>query len=394
MKITESATSTFWKGEQGIRASVQDGDTLYKVSLYVKGSQVRDYSCSCVNGNSCRGMCAHAKLVWEQWKKEQEQHSGRPVSTSQEIRTMIREYTNREVAKIIEDAEKTEIRLVPRLLLKNGSASLEFKLGRDRFYIIKDLMAFAEAVRTGASVSYGKQLTFHHSLNAFAEEDRELCALLLELVQVYQEHFEQFRKSSFVTMQGLRTLNLNRANRDRFFQLMENRDLEVEFGDGTHCTVKVRQDCMRLPVHICRAGRDGIAVSVDQELFGIPGERGWYVGNDTSLVCLDETQSRELGVFLEQVLKDKKSHTLDIQDRDIPLFYERVLQKILPYAEFTVRDVNLESYRPKELKAQFSFDSTGPDEIIMKPLLSYGDFSFSPLNDDKVPRIICRDGRV
>ncbi len=70
MKITESATSTFWKGEQGIRASVQDGDTLYKVSLYVKGSQVRDYSCSCVNGNSCRGMCAHAKLVWEQWKKE------------------------------------------------------------------------------------------------------------------------------------------------------------------------------------------------------------------------------------------------------------------------------------------------------------------------------------
>ncbi|WP_418452669.1 DEAD/DEAH box helicase [Candidatus Ventrimonas sp.] len=391
MKITESATSTFWKGEQGIRASVQDGDTLYKVSLYVKGSQVRDYSCSCVNGNSCRGMCAHAKLVWEQWKKEQEQHSGRPVSTSQEIRTMIREYTNREVAKIIEDAEETEIRLVPRLMLKNGSASLEFKLGRDRFYIIKDLMAFAEAVRTGASVSYGKQLTFHHSLNAFAEEDRELCTLLLELVQVYQEHFEQFRKSSFVTMQGLRTLNLNRANRDRFFQLMENRNLEVEFGDGTHCTVQVKQDCMRLPIQICRAGRDGIAVSVDQELFGIPGERGWYVGNDTSLVCLDENESRELGVFLEQVLKDKKSHTLDIQERDIPLFYERVLQKILPYAELAVHDVDLESYRPKELKAQFSFDSSGPDEITMKPLLSYGDFSFSPLNDDKVPRIICRD---
>ena len=239
---------------------------------------------------------------------------------------MIREYTNREVAKIIEDAEETEIRLVPRLMLKNGSASLEFKLGRDRFYIIKDLMAFAEAVRTGASVSYGKQLTFHHSLNAFAEGDRELCALLLELVQVYQEHFEQFRKSSFVTMQGLRTLNLNRANRDRFFQLMENHDLEVEFGDGSHFTVKVKQDCMRFPVRICRAGRDGIAVSVDQELFGIPGERGWYVGNETSLVCLDETESRELGVFLEQVLKDKKSHTLDIQDRDIPLFYERVLQ--------------------------------------------------------------------
>ena len=391
MKIMESATSTFWKGEQGIQASVQDGDRLYKVNLYVKGSQVRDYSCSCVNGNSYKGMCAHAKLVWEQWKKEQELHSGRPVSTSQEIRTMIREYTNREVAKIIEDSEETEIRLVPRLMLKNGSASLEFKLGRDRFYIIKDLLAFAEAVRTGASVSYGKQLTFHHSLNAFAQEDRELCALLLELVQVYQEHFEQFRKSSFVTMQGLRTLNLNRANRDRFFQLMEDRELEVEFGDGSHVNVKVQQECMRLPVQICRAGRDGIAVSVDQELFGIPGERGWYVGDQTRLVCLDEMESRELGVFLEQVLKDKKSHTLDIQDRDIPLFYERVLQKILPYAELTVNDVDLESYRPKELKASFYFDSDAAGTVNLRPELAYGDFSFHPLADENVPKEICRD---
>lgn len=182
---------------------------------------------------------------------------------------MIREYTNREVAKIIEDAETTEIRLVPRLILKNGSASLEFKLGRDRFYIIKDLIAFAQAVHTGASVSYGKQMTFHHSLNAFAEADRELCAFLLELVQVYQEHFEQFRKSSFVTMQGLRVLNLNRANRDRFFQLMEDRTLEVEFSDGSHQTVTVKQEWIHLPVQIERAGRDGISVSVDRELFGI-----------------------------------------------------------------------------------------------------------------------------
>ena len=124
-------------------------------------------------------------------------------------------------------------------------------------------------------MSYGKQLTFHHSLNAFAEGDRELCALLLELVQVYQEHFEQFRKSSFVTMQGLRTLNLNRANRDRFFQLMENHDLEVEFGDGSHFTVKVKQDCMRFPD---LSGRPGWHCG-----FGRPGAL-WYSRRE-GLVC-------------------------------------------------------------------------------------------------------------
>ena len=50
---------------------------------------------------------------------------------------------------------------------------------------------------------------------------------------------------------------------------------------ATHChgEGKARIAC-GFPVRICRAGRDGIAVSVDQELFGIPGERGWYVGNE------------------------------------------------------------------------------------------------------------------
>ena len=67
MKITEMKTSTFWKGELGVRAAVEDAGQSYQVNLSVKGSQLRDYSCSCVNGNSYKGMCVHAKKVWDEW---------------------------------------------------------------------------------------------------------------------------------------------------------------------------------------------------------------------------------------------------------------------------------------------------------------------------------------
>ena len=186
----------------GLQASVEDEGSSYQVRLYVKGSQIRDYSCSCVKGNSFHGMCAHAKLVWDKWQKELAVETGKPVSTSQEIRTMIREYTNREVAQIIREQEEGQIRLIPRLILKNNEVSVEFKLGRSRFYVLRDLIAFVQAIDSGASVSYGKQLTFHHSIYAFAEEDRPLCMLLAELVHVYQEHYEQFRRSTFATVQG------------------------------------------------------------------------------------------------------------------------------------------------------------------------------------------------
>ena len=399
MKITNFRTSTFWKGEMGLQASVEDEGSSYQVRLYVKGSQIRDYSCSCVKGNSFHGMCDHAKLVWDKWQKEMAAQAGKPVSTSQEIRTMIREYTNREVAQIIRDQEEGQIRLIPRLILKNNEVSVEFKLGRSRFYVLRDLTAFVQAIDSGASVSYGKQLTFHHSIYAFAEEDRPLCMLLAELVHVYQEHYEQFRRSTFATVQGLRQLNLSRANRDRFFRLMEGQTLEVEFSSGASAQVMVshsgKEGTEILPfavsVDICRAGRDGIQVSVDPDTYGFPGEDCWYVGDRTRFVCLEGEASRQMGSFLEQVLKDRRSHTLTVQDRDIPLFYERVLQKILPYTSMNIKDVDLEQYRPQELKATFSFDSPRPGEITMKPVLSYGDFSFQPVEDEKVPRTICRD---
>ena len=391
MKIIEMTTSNFWKGEMGVKGIVEDENKQYKVSLYVKGSQVDDYSCSCVNGNSFRGMCNHAKMIWDEFLRQKAVNSGRPVMTSQEARTMIREYTNREVAQIIQESEAQQVRMVPRLILRDNQTLLEFKVGLDRMYVLKDLATFAESIRTGALVNYGKQFGFHHSLLAFAEEDRPMVSLLIQLVDIYQEHYEQFRKSSFVTMPALRELNLSQANRDRFFKLMEGRDLEVETWTGDTMIVQVKSETIHLDVGICKAGRDGIKVSVDRDLYAFSGEHHLYVGNSSKLICLDRSATDVLKVFLEQMLRDRRKHETEIQDRDVPLFYERVLKKILPYTTLEVKDIDLESYQPQELRARFSFDSSRPGELTMKPVLSYGDFSFQPIEDDKVPRTVCRD---
>ena len=53
--------------------------------------------------------------------------------------------------------------------------------------------------------------------------------------------------------------------------------------------------------------------------------------------------------------------------------------------------VDLESYRPKELKASFYFDSDAAGTVTLRPELSYGEFSFHPLADENVPKEICRD---
>ena len=141
MIVSDMTTSTFWKGEAGVRGTVQDGESSYEVKLMIKGSQVYDYSCSCVEGNSYKGMCPHGRFLWEHFRQGQKQASGRPVSTSQEARTMIREYTNREVAALVR-REEAQVRLVPVLVLDSKEIRLKFKIGRERFYMLKELTAF------------------------------------------------------------------------------------------------------------------------------------------------------------------------------------------------------------------------------------------------------------
>ncbi len=389
MIVSDMTTSTFWKGEAGVRGTVQDGESSYEVKLMIKGSQVYDYSCSCVEGNSYKGMCPHGRFLWEHFRQGQKQALGRPVSTSQEARTMIREYTNREVAALVR-REEAQVRLVPVLVLDSKEIRLKFKIGRERFYMLKELTAFVQALETGSLVSYGKHLEFHHSLEAFVPEDRELVILVAELVNLYREHFQQFKKSSYVTVGELRELVLSRANRDRFFGIMKGRTLAVERWN-TCFQAELVEGPGTLEVTVEKAGRDGIRVSIPQETYSFAGEEHFYVGSGRQIRRLGPEETAGMGIFLEQLSGTGSHRQVEVQERDIPLFYERVLRRILPYSHMVVKDVDLESYRPQELKAAFFFDSTGPGEITMEPLLSYGDFSFHPVHDDRVPRSVCRD---
>lgn len=79
------------------------------------------------------------------------------------------------MAQIIREQEEEQIRLICSIV-KTMKYLTEFKLGRARF-MPPDPGMLCTGNRQRSSVSYGKQLTFHHSIYAFAEEDRPLCML-------------------------------------------------------------------------------------------------------------------------------------------------------------------------------------------------------------------------
>ena len=392
MKVTDISVNAFWKGEVRIQGAVEEDNHSFKTKLYIKGSQIFDYSCSCAQGNSFKGMCEHCKLLNREYLNFEKLNQKKMVSTSPAVRHMIREYTNREVAKIMGEEETKKVRLVPRLFVSRQNIKLECMVGRSRLYQIKDLSAFAQAVENGQNVSYGKELSFHHSISAFDAESEPLVRLILELSGSYKEHFEEIRSRNGAGLTGVRSLTLNRTACDRFFAIMKDREITVEDLKGQVRSVKLLRANPPLTIDVRNEGGEGVRVSVSGELFSFSGERCLYVMDACSLYQCDEIYTDALTIFLTQICGTQGTdNELLVNNRDLPLFYERVLLQLETLGLLKEEGIDLENYRPEKLKARFEFNSLSPNEVSLNPLLSYGEYSFHPLDDEHVRNTICRD---
>ena len=348
-------------------------------------------------GNSLRGPCVHAKALQEAFARQQKAEHTPPVSTSPEIRMMIREYTNREVARILGEEEREPVYLHPYLQIRRGEVLLEARIGREKRYIVKNLLEFAQAVHSGKRVEYGKGMAFEHVPSAFAPESRPFLDLLLEEADAYIRHYEEMRGHAGLPLPVMRALTLGSAARDRLFDLLEGKEVQTEDEKGAERVCRVERKDPRFPVEVEARG-DGIAVTVPSALTSFRGEQRLYVADGLHLFGCSELYTETMGVFLEQMEQGgrecrsrKEKRELLVGSRDIPLFYARVLEGMEALGILQSPEIDWEKYRPEALKARFEFDSDSPDELRLRPTLSYGDFTFSPLADEHVPREICRD---
>lgn len=397
MKIIKMSVDTFWKGEVRVQGQIEDETKVYQTRIFIKGSQIYDYSCSCAEGNSFRGPCVHAKALQEAFARQQKAEHTPPVSTSPEIRMMIREYTNREVARILGEEEREPVYLHPYLQIRRGEVLLEARIGRKKRYIVKNLLEFAQAVHSGKRVEYGKGMAFEHVPSAFAPESRPFLDLLLEEADAYIRHYEEMRGHAGLPLPVMRALTLGSAARDRLFDLLEGKEVQTEDEKGAERVCRVERKDPRFSVEVEARG-DGIAVTVSSALTSFRGEQRLYVADGLHLFGCSELYTETMGVFLEQMEQGgrecgsrKEKRELLVGSRDIPLFYARVLEGMEALGILQNPEIDWEKYRPEALKARFEFDSDSPDELRLRPTLSYGDFTFSPLADEHVPREICRD---
>ena len=158
----------------------------------------------------------------------------------------------------------------------NSECWLDFSIGVDRLYVLKDIPAFLRAFSDGSEIAYGKQFSFRLSTTEFDD-------LSMKIIQMMQRVYDEERERaswSFDTTNGAtafqtgRRFRLTRSTLDEFFAISSGGTVMASLQFQPVQPVPVCEG--RPPVHFSvDAGEDGLRLAcegAEEDFYGLDAD--------------------------------------------------------------------------------------------------------------------------
>ena len=189
-----------------IVASVRgSGAKVYETDLLIlrETGELEECYCECPAFRSYDGICKHCVAVWLQYRAEEgyeEEEDGQLTldsipgvtrgfqrHTSPELAALFQRQALKKSLPVLQNDTYGKVKLEPEFTFDGYRFLVSFKVGVSRMYVLKDVLDFEERMRNEEDHSYGKNLQFHHTLQAFAEEWRPLAEFLVRWADNYRQ---------------------------------------------------------------------------------------------------------------------------------------------------------------------------------------------------------------
>ena len=114
-KVKLLSRESFWKGEEKIRALVEDGEKSFRVSALMKKGYLYQAVCQCPVHREYKGLCRHVTAAVLSVMEVGMEESAPRVSTPIRVRRMLKSYTEREMREAVIAGMEEKVRLEPTL---------------------------------------------------------------------------------------------------------------------------------------------------------------------------------------------------------------------------------------------------------------------------------------
>lgn len=372
-----------------------------EVALTAKG-EIKDYWCDCPAMSRFDGACKHVVAALIAYQRGL--HQGKLGS---------RENTKEVAAEIInlfsgfeKHEQKQAINFEVFLELTNPNfgipAMVEFKLGLDRLYVMKNVKEFLTAVKQQHSLEFGKNYVYEPNKHTFNERDQGIINFLLEILALERAKSSFFFVDTNSAFSG-KTVKLNDFYLKKFLDLLGDQNFSLSFPSGiTKVNARIQQN---LPLSFSvEAAKTGLALILDSEETPQPlTSGGEYFSYQNGIYRSSEDQQKYLFPLLKQPLSARNKVIFPAE------FTEAFVSEVLPFIKRTgvvkVAPTVSEKFHQEDLMPRVYFDRTIEDTtkqpgIAARLEFHYGEHIINPFAsvkraEDQLAdqKIIVRDSR-
>ena len=379
------------------------GQDIYRTHISVNNGEIEDLICECADYQNRYAACKHIVATMMQFVEDSRYEDIIHIKDSKTINKKLQiESKYRNFKQIVndfysdemqetEDEEKFDnIKIEPKLIYDKYTSNLklEFKIGNQRMYKIKNISEFFERMQKKEKFKYGNKLEFVHKEANFIEEDRKLLEFILEQAEIisfvnssansnYRYYGKALNESS---------IQLNSTALDKIFEILKDKEIifQKEYEETRIKFIDKNPDIF---FEMIKSKNNEYKRVLNQktnllkELDILYGKNYNYILYKNNLYRCDSNY-KETVIKLLKLLKENYLTELVLNEEQLPELFSVILPKLKDGIKFkNIDETKIEKYKPKKLgvKIYLDFDENG--YILSDVKFCYGEEEFNPLQE-------------
>ena len=394
-----------------IKAIVEGNQDDYVVDIDVKDGELNVASCECMDYYNNYSICKHilATLMrFEQtkfWNHDihdevlvNSEKNSKNMYKYKSFKNMISTFYNDELEELNKEQSnylqgKDKVKIDVRLEYDKFSygMKLDFKIGKNRMYKLKDLTEFYTKVMNNEYSRYGDKLEFVHTPENFEEDSRPLLDFILKYAEVLKYSSSTNRYDSYYGSPiNKSVITLGESTLDEAFDILKNKKIQFSF-DSENKKLEFKEENPNIEFELTKINEDELTLKPNIDIYKIyvfKGKKFTYVlYNDKLYRCdkeFDESVLKLIKTFRENYTSEMILNKEDLKD-----FYSVVMPKLKRFIKIQgLLPDEIEKYKPQTLAIKVFLDFDENNYLIMDTKFCYGDEEFNPLDKDNKIKVL------
>ena len=381
-----------------VRAKVRGNNQEYyevTASIDEEFGDVTNCNCGCEAFYNYEGMCKHCVAALLQYvnhrtaveilrlkerKKEktgeEDRKSVASMETAPPLKNLLGQYSMRATSKyMLPEMILGKVELEPYFEMDYGYARLEFKIGIETKYILKNISGFLHSIHVNEKVHYGKKLDFYHHMEAFTEKSKRLIRFM------QQQDDDKKRQSKFHAYYAYtggyeRTMELDGVGIDRFFEAVAEEPFTATIGYEINEPYTYHRET-RKPKLTVKGASAGAFVSLE-DIRMIEGDKYYYFYEDGEIYRGEPTLKGKVSDFFEYLYRQVGGDCY-IAGPELAMFCRDLLPMLENSFEVVFDSFDEALYVPPKPEFELYLDRQAMDVVGAKLVAVYGDAKYNVL---------------